>query len=444
MLPFARRREMTANVLFYNGFIVPLDGGRQVLQGGWLRVARGRILALGEGPPPPPRDGEEWVDLQGDILMPGMINTHCHMAMSLFRGLGDDEADRLERYIFPLEARHVTPAFVQLGSLHAAIELVEGGVTTVADMYFHEVEVARACKAVGLAAVLGETIMARPTPDAATPDIALEHLLELREFCIDEPLLIPSIAPHAPYSCGLALLERVAAEAGAARLPVQIHLAEVDREIAWAREVAGGSPVRALDRVGLLRRGLIAAHCILVDEADISLMAARDVRVSHNAGSNAKAGKGIAPILALRAAGVSVGLGSDGAMSGNTLDLFAQLPQVAKMQKLAARDRTVMRAWDVLEMATFTGARVLGLEKVTGCLRAGLRADVLRISRRAARLRPAHDIASLLVYSATAGDVEDVMIAGRWVVKQGRCVTVDREAALAEAEAYATFMRQSL
>lgn len=434
----------SSNTLFHNGYIVPLDGGRQVLEKGWLLVTDTRITALGTGTPPPMGSGDTVVDLGGDILMPGMINTHCHMPMSLFRGLGDDEADRLTRYIFPLEARHVTPAFVHLGSLHAAIELVEGGVTTVADMYFYEIEVARACRQVGLSAVLGETIMNRPTPDAATPEIAFEHLLALREFCIDEPLLRPSIAPHAPYSCGMPLLTKIGEFAGAERLAVQIHLAEVDSETAWAREAVGGSPVRALDRAGLLRRGLIAAHCIQIDAADISLMAARDVRVSHNAGSNSKAGKGIAPVLALRAAGVTVGLGSDGAMSGNTLDLFAQLPQVAKLQKLAARDRTVMLAWDVLEMATVAGARVLGLERVTGALRPGLRADLLRISRRAARLRPAHDIASLLVYSATAGDVEDVMIAGRWVVRGGRCITLDRDAALAEAETYATHMRQTL
>ena len=431
--------------LFVNAALVTVDPAGTIHDPGWLAVAAdGSIAALGPGAPPETLIAAERIDLGRDVLMPGMVNTHCHMAMSLFRGLGDDEPDRLERYIFPLEARFVSPEMVHLGSLHAAIELAEGGVTTVADMYFFEDQVARACAQVGLRAMLGQTVMDRPMPDAATPDEALARMEALQAACSGSDRLIPSLAPHAPHTCGLALLARVAEAAEAASLPVQIHLAEVPAETAWAREQHGTTPAGVLDRAGLLRSGTVAAHGLLLEADDIRRLAETGTAVSHNAGSNAKAGKGIAPVLDLLAAGVLVGLGSDGAMSGNTLDLFAQVTQVAKLQKLRAGDRTVMPAARALSLATREGAASLGLGDRIGSLEPGKQADLVRVDMTPARLRPRHDLASLLVYSACAADVRDVWIDGRQIVRNGRAVALDRDAALAETDALADRMRASI
>jgi len=372
--------------------------------------------------------------------MPGMVNTHCHMAMSLFRGLGDDEPDRLERYIFPLEARFVTPEMVRLGSLHAAVELAEGGVTTVADMYYFEDQAAHACAAVGLRGVVGQTYMARPLPDAADPEESEARFAALVEACAGDARLIPSRAPHAPHTCGLDLLSRIAEAAAGDSTPIQIHLAEVPAEVDWARAAHGTGPVGVLDRAGLLSPRLIGAHGLLLTEAEIARLAETGATIAHCPGSNAKAGKGIAPVLALRAAGVPVGLGSDGAMSGNTLDLIAQLPQAAKLAKLRAGDRRVMTARQVLTLATLGGARALGLDDRLGSLEPGKVADLVRIDLSAPRIRPRHDLASLLVYSAVASDVREVRVGGRAIVLDGRALYSDRDGALVEADRFAAQM----
>ena len=433
-----------AALLLTRAALVTCDAAFTIHDPGWLATdENGAISALGGGTPPAELTAVEQIDCGGDVVMPGMVNTHCHMAMSLLRGLGDDEPDRLERYIFPLEARFVAPEMVRLGSLHAGIELAEGGVTTVADMYYFEDEVARACDEIGLRAVLGQTVMDRPTPDAATADEAFERFEGLADVCKGRPLLTPSLAPHAPHTCGAVLLQRVADRSDGAIL-VQIHLAEVPAEIAWARETHGTSPVGVLARAGLLGPFVIGAHGLLIDNDDIARLAATGTAISHNAGSNAKAGKGIAPILDLLNAGVPVGLGSDGAMSGNTLDLFAQLPQVAKLAKLRAGDRRLMPARRVLSLATREGAMSLGLGDAVGSLEVGKQADVIRVDMTAPRMRPRHDLASLLVYSACAADVRDVWVAGRRIVKDRRACLVDRDGALTAGDTLAAEMAGSI
>ncbi len=435
----------STRLILGNAVVVTVDEARTVHQPGFVAVEEGRLVAIGAGEPPAAlRAGAEVIDVGGDILMPGMVNTHCHMAMSVFRGLGDDVADRLERYIFPLEKRFVGPEMVYLGSLHAALELLEGGVTTVADMYYFETEVARAADVAGLRGLMGQTVVDFAAPDAATPEEGLRRFQDLADRLAGHPRLRASIAPHAPYTTGRDLLDEIARRAEKDGVWVQIHLAEVEREIAWCRERYGMTPVRFMAETGLLNPRMIAAHAILVDDADLDLLREGGAAVSHNAGSNAKAGKGIAPVLGMLARGIRVGLGSDGAMSGNTLDLFAQLPQVAKLQKLAARDRTVMPATEVVALATIDGARALGLEREIGSLETGKKADLIRISRRAARMSPLHDVHSTIVYAALASDVRDVMIDGAWVLRDGIPTRFDRAAVIAEVEALAARMRASL
>lgn len=429
-------------VLFVNGIVVTVDPQMTIHRPGYVAVEDGAISAVGPGEAVDRAD--EIIDLAGDILMPGMVNTHCHMAMTLFRGLGDDEPDRLKRYIFPLEKRFVSPQMVRTGSLLAGVELAEGGVTTVADMYYFETEVGRALESLGLRGVVGQTIVDFAAPDAPTTADGFARFERLAADFGSHPTITPSIAPHAPYTTGLGILRRVDEASRASGAPVQIHLAEMDFEADWVRDHCGGSPVDLLDQAGLLRPGVIAAHCLWVDERDIANLARGGVGVAHNAGANAKAGRGIAPVLDMRAAGVPVGLGSDGPMSGNTIDLFAQLPQVAKLQKLRAQDRTVMPAAEIVRMATIGGATVLGLGDRIGSLEPGKRADLVRVSRSAARMHPLHDPYAALVYAAQASDVCDVMVEGRFVVRNGRITTIDRAGLIAEADALADRMRDAL
>ncbi len=429
-------------MLLTNGIIVTVDDAMTVHWPGYVAAKNGVITEIGEGDPP--AHSGDVIDLDGDILMPGMVNTHCHLAMALFRGLGDDEPDRLKRYIFPLEKRFVSPEMVYVGSLLAGLELAEGGVTTVADMYYFEAQAGRALETLGLRGVVGQTIVDFAAPDAPTTDDGFAQFERLAADFRDHPTITASIAPHAPYTTGLDILRRVDAASRSADLPVQIHVSEMDYEADWVRDHCGGSPVDLLDQSGLLRPGVIAAHCLWVDDRDITNLARGGVAVAHNAGANVKGGRGIAPVLDMVAAGVTVGLGSDGPMSGNTIDLFAQMSQVAKLQKLRARDRTVMPAIDVVRLATIGGAKALGLDDRIGSLEPGKRADIVRISRSAARLHPLHDPYAALVYAALPSDVSDVMVDGRFIVREGRITAIDRASLLAEADAYADRMRRAL
>lgn len=418
------------SVLFTNALILPCTLRMPVIDRGWLRVEGDRIVALGAGDPP---DAAGAIDLDGDVLMPGMVNPHSHLAMSLFRGLGEDVDDRLYRYILPLEREFVTPHMVRVGTALSALELIQGGVTTVADMYYFETEVAQVLDRAGLRAVVGQTLADFSPPDHRNFDEGFARVAELVDGWRRHPRITPSIAPHAPYSTGRAVMERVATWAEAhPDLPIQMHVAETGPENDWAAR-QGLTPVRAVAQAGLLRRGLVAAHCLHVSPADIALMAEAGVGVAHNARANGKGGRGIAPVVALRAAGIPVGISTDGPMSGNTLDLFSQFAPVSMFQKLAGGSRGPMPAAEVIAMATLEGARVLGLHARVGSLEPGKQADMIRVSLAAPRLHPIYDIYAALVFSAMAPDVADVMVAGKWLMR-GRVVqTMEAAQVMADA-----------
>lgn len=417
-------RRMT---ILGNARLLPVEGPE--IARGWLRIEGEKIAELGSGDPPDPFE-----DMGGDLLMPGMVNTHCHMAMTLFRGLGEDVDDRLHRYILPLERECVTAGVVRAGSRLAALEMIRGGVTTVADMYYFEAEVGRVCAEAGLRGVVGQTLGDFAAPDHRSFDagFALADAL-VAEFA-GHPLVTPSIAPHAPYSTGVDVMARVAAWADAnPAARVQIHLAESDHELRWCAETHGARPVEVVARAGLLGRGLIAAHCLHVDEAEAARMAQAGVGVAHNARANAKAGRGIAPVAMLRAAGVEVGLGTDGPMSGNTLDLFAQMAPASMFQSLAAHRRSPVTAREIVEMATLGGARVLGMGDRIGSLVPGKQADLIRVRLDDPRVQPIHDLHSALVFALNASDVTATMVAGRWLMRERAVETLEAARVVADA-----------
>lgn len=416
--------------IFTGATLLPCTPDMAVLPDGWLLIDGAQIVALGQGACPQAADLV--FDCAGDVVMPGMINPHAHMAMSLFRGLGEDVDDRLFRYILPLERRFVTPDMVRVGTALAAFESIQGGVTTIADMYYFEAEVGRVLDRAGLRGVVGQTLADFAPPDHRNFDEGFALVAALVDEFAGHPRITPSIAPHAPYSTGRAVMARVADWAAAhAHVPVQMHLAETGPEADWATAL-GHTPVSLTAETGLLQ-GLIAAHCRDVSPADIALLAEHGAGVAHNARSNGKAGRGIAPVADMRAAGIPVGLATDGAMSGNTLDLFAQFAPASMLAKIRAGTRAVLPARDILAMATLEGARVLGMEAQIGSLEPGKQADVIRISTAAPRMHPIYDVYATLVFSACAEDVCDVMVAGEWVMRNREVLTLERAKVLADA-----------
>jgi 5-methylthioadenosine/S-adenosylhomocysteine deaminase len=421
------------SILLTNAWVLTLDEALTEHNPGWVHIVGDMIVALGGGTPPSIADTEV-VDCCGDLVMPGMVNAHCHMGMSVFRGLAEDVDDRLYRYILPLERKFVTPEMVRIGTQLSALELIQGGVTTVADMYYFETEVAKVCDAAGLRAIVGQTLADFNPPDHRDFDEGFARVEELVEALAGHPLVTASIAPHAPYSTGLKTMERIADWSAAhADIPVQMHLAESTLEVSWARETHGKSTVAVTADAGLLKPNLISAHCLQLDDTDITLMAEHQVCVATNPRSNGKAGRGISPVEKLRFAGLPVGIGSDGAMSGNTLDLFSQFAPVTMFAKLLGGSRKPLPAIDVIRMATIEGARALNMNVKVGSLEVGKQADLIRISLAAPRIHPIYDIYSALVFAVMPSDVTDTMVAGRWLMRNRSLTTIDIHQALRDA-----------
>lgn len=430
-------------ILIRNALLLPCSPEMPVIESGHVLIDGGVILSAGPGPGPDAVD--QVVDAEGDIVMPGMVNPHCHMAMTLFRGLGEDVDDRLFRYVLPMERKFVTPRMVRAGTALAAYEMIAAGVTTVADMYYYEAEVGRVIDAAGMRGVVGQTLADFDPPDHRSFDEGFALVEALADEFRGHPRVTASIAPHAPYSTDIPVLKRVAEWAAAnPDVPVQIHLAEMDSEMVWAERTHGCRPLEVVDRADLLRPGLICAHCLHIIEPEIERMAEAGVRVAHNARSNAKAGRGIAPVEAMRAAGIPVGIATDGPMSGNTLDLLSQFAPVSMFQKLLGHSRKPMPAREVIRMATIEGAKVLNMDSLIGSLEPGKAADLIRLSVAAPRMQPIYDPYATLVFCAMPDDVQDVMVDGRWLMRNREVLTMERSRVLRDAGQIATEFRAEM
>jgi cytosine/adenosine deaminase-related metal-dependent hydrolase len=323
---------------------------------------------------------------------------------------------------------------VRVGSALSALEMIQGGVTTVADMYYFETEVGDVCDKAGLRAIVGQTLADFDPPDHKSFDEGFARVEELVDRFSDHQLVTPSIAPHAPYSTGRETMARIAQwSADYPDVPVQMHLAESTLEVKWALDTHGKSTVAVTAEAGLLKPNLICAHCLQLDDADIRMMSEHQVCVVTNPRSNGKAGRGISPVEKLRNAGLPAGIGSDGAMSGNTLDLFSQFAPVSMFAKLLAGSRKPLPAVDVIRMATIEGARALSLNLKTGSLEVGKQADLIRISLAAPRFHPIYDPYSALVFAAMPSDVTDTMVAGRWLMRDRKVHTLDVGKTVADA-----------
>jgi 5-methylthioadenosine/S-adenosylhomocysteine deaminase len=386
------------------------------------------------------------VDARDQVVLPGLINTHTHAPMVMYRGLADDLAlmDWLQKYIFPAEAKTVSPELVRVGTRLAALEMIESGTTTFADMYYFEEEIAKVTVEAGLRAVLGETIIQFPVADAKTPAEGLARAERfIREFK-DNGLVVPAVAPHALYTNDRATLVASAALGRKYGVPVIIHFAETEDEVRIAREQYRMTPAAYLESIGFWGPRTLAAHGIWVNDDDLAILKRRGVGVAHNPESNMKLASGAAPVTKYLAAGVALGLGTDGAASNNDLDMFEAMRQASFLAKHANRDPTAVSAQAALDLATIGGARALGMEQSIGSLETGKRADLITVSMRAARQTPLYDPVSHLVYVTRGDDVRTTIVNGRILMNDRQLRTLDRAAVIADANRLAARVRDAV
>jgi 5-methylthioadenosine/S-adenosylhomocysteine deaminase len=366
--------------------------------------------------------------------------------MVMYRGLADDLAlmEWLQKYIFPAEARTVSPEMVRIGTRLAALEMIESGTTTYVDMYYFEEEIAQATREAGLRGVLGQTVIGFPVADAKTPADALARAERFITAFKGDSLIVPAVAPHAMYTNDEATLKAAAALARRHDVPLIIHLAETEDEVKTAREQHRLTPAGYLESIGFWGPRTLAAHGVWVTDEDIDILKRRNVGVSHNPESNMKLASGTAPVARYLAAGVALGLGTDGAASNNDLDMFEAMRQASFLAKHAAHDPTAVPAQTALDLATTGGARALAMERTIGSLEAGKRADLITVSTSAARQTPLYDPVSHLVYVTRGDDVRTTIVNGKVLMRDRQLKTLNRAAVIADANRLAPKVRDAV
>ena len=437
----------TVSLIVTGGTVVTVDGSSRVLAPGALAIDGRDIVGVDTPTAIAQRfSSTETIDAGGQVVLPGLINTHTHAPMVLYRGLADDLAlmEWLQKYIFPAEAKTVTPEFVRAGTRLAALEMIQSGTTAYADMYYFEEEIAKATKEAGIRGILGQTIIQFPVPDAKTPAEGIARATEFIRQWRNDDLIVPAIAPHSMYTLDAATLKTIRATADREKAPVIIHLAETRDEVKVARDKYKATPTAFLESIGFWGPRTLAAHGVHVTPADIRILTKRRVGVSHNPESNMKLASGTAPVPDMQTAGMTVGLGTDGAASNNDLDMFEAMRQAAFLHKLQRNDPRALPATAALRMATIDGARAIGMERELGSLEAGKRADVIVVSMRGARQVPMYDPISHLVYVSRGDDVRTTIVNGKVVMRDRRVLTLDETSVLDDARAWAEKVRAAV
>ena len=404
-------------------WLIPVEPAGVTLEDHAVAILDGRIVGI--APVAEARTHyapAQRVELPHHVLVPGLVNLHCHAAMTLLRGYADDLPlmTWLKEYIWPAEGRLVSPAFVRDGTLLACAEMLKGGITCFNDMYFFPQAAAEAALKVGMRAALGIIVTEFPTPYAADAEDYLKKGLQTRDDFAREKLLSFCLAPHAPYTVSDTTFERVQTLAEQLDLPIHVHLHETATEIKESMTHHGVRPLARLHRLGLVSPRLIAVHGVHLNEEELALLAKNGASLAHCPTSNMKLASGIAPVASAAAHGVNVGLGSDGAASNNRLDLFQEMRQAALLAKVSRSDAAVLEAHQVLSMATLGGARALGLENRIGSIVAGKEADLCAVDLSAPELAPCYHPVSHLLYAAGREHVSHVWIGGAPRVMDGK------------------------
>ncbi len=439
--------QRQVSLVVTNATIVTMDAAGRVIPNGALAVDGSDIVGVDTAEAIGRQfRGAETIDAGGQVVMPGLINTHTHAPMVLFRGLADDLSlmEWLTKYIFPAEAKTVSPEFVRAGTRLAALEMIQSGTTTYADMYYFEEEIAKETKTAGMRGVLGETVIQFPVADAKTPAEALARAETFIKAFKGDALITPAVAPHAIYTNDGATLTAARNLSKRYGVPTLIHLAETQDEVKTTQEKYQQSPVAYLDSLGFLGPGVLLAHAVWVSDAEVDVLKARGVGVSHNPESNMKLASGTAPVPAYLKAGVALGLGTDGAASNNDLDMFESMRMAAFLHKLQSMDPRVVSAKEALQMATIGGARALGMERQIGSLETGKKADLIVVGMSSARQTPMFDPISHLVYVTRGDDVRTTIVNGRVLMRDRKMLTLNEPAILQDARGWADKVRAAV
>ena len=391
-----------------NATVITMNENRDIIENGVVVFEENKIIYVGDN-----EGKENFIDkdnyevdiIEGEegILMPGMINCHTHASMVPFRSLADDYKDRLKRYLFPLEQKLVDENLTYVGAKYAIAEMLLGGVTTFCDMYYFEDEVAKASKELNMRGILCETIVNFSAPDAKEPFGGLDYSRKFIEKWKNDSLIIPGIAPHAPYTNSDESLKAAYEISKKYNVPMTMHVAEMDYEFKGCIEKYNMTPVQYLNKLGILDSNFISAHTVLVNDDDIKILKDKGVGVSHNIGANAKGAKGVAPII----------------------KMIGQMVQVGKIHKLFNNDRTILPSMELVEMATIGGAKVLGLDKEVGSIEVGKKADLALIETKSVNMQPIYDYYAAIVYSANASNIYTVIVDGKIVVKNKKLISGD-------------------
>ena len=427
------------DMIVRGGTVVTMDGSRRVIESGSVAVKNGRIVAVGSVAEIDRNYGSrEIVNATGKVVIPGLINGHTHVPMTLFRGLADDLdlQEWLTKYIFPAEAKNVTEEFVRVGARLGLAEMIRSGTTTYCDMYYFEDAIADETSKAGMRGVLGETVIDFPVADNKTNAEAMAYVEKFVSKWKNNPLITPAIAPHAPYTVSEEHLKAARAFSDRTGAPIVTHISETKREVDDSVKAKGTTPVDYLNRIGFLNNRVIAAHMVWPSEAELGLLKQLGVGIVHNPQSNMKLASGVAPIPRMLKEDLPVGLGTDGAASNNDLSMWEEMDTAAKLHKLISNDPKVVSAEEAFEMATIRGARALHLEKEIGSIEKGKRADLVVVDLDDLNQTPYYNIYSDLVYAAKAADVRTVIIEGRVVMRDRRLLTLNEATIKADARRY--------
>ena len=403
---------------YRNAWILTMDNRMTEYSNGYLIFDNDIIQEIGSMTNYIADKADKWIDAKGGILLPGFINTHTHCGMIPFRSLGDDCPDRLRRFLFPLEKEVVDETLIELSTAYAIAEMQLAGITTMCDMYYFENVVADVAKNMNMRAFVGETIINQPTPDSTNTKESMAYTVDLIDKWQHDKLIHPIIAPHAPNTNTEQCLRNILELSKLYQVPITLHVSEMSYEMEYFREKYNQTPIEFLESIGFFEVPVVLAHCIMLTKNDIKILEKYpSVSVVHCIGANTKSAKGVAPIRSLLEHGVTVALGTDGPSSGNTLDIFTQMRMMANFQKTYLKDRSAFPAKEIVRLATFGGARALGLEHEIGSLKVGKKADLTLVETQSVNMFPIYDAYAALVYSANATNVRDVWVDGVSVVK---------------------------
>jgi len=428
---FAKTQMQTktqVDLIVSGGTVVTMDSQKQVIENGAIAIKDGKIVAVEKRTEINKKYlATKTINANGKAIIPGLINTHTHVPMSLFRGIADDLdlSEWLTKYIFPAEAKNVTEEFVRVGTRLGLAEMIRGGTTTYCDMYYFEDAIADETAKAGVRGVLGETVIDFPVADNKTNAEAMAYVDKFVKKWKGHPLVIPAIAPHAPYTVSEQHLKAIRAFSDKTGTPIVTHVSETLKENNDITKDKGARPVAYLERIGFLNDKVIAAHLVHVNDDEIKILKNRGVGGAHCPQSNMKLASGVAPIPQMLKADFPIGLGTDGAASNNDLSMWEEMDSAAKLHKLISNDPKVLNAEQAFEMATIRGARALHLEKEIGSLEVGKRADIVIVDMDELNQVPIYNIYSHLVYATKASDVRTVLIEGKVVMLNGRLQTLD-------------------